>query len=141
MNHSLKNRSGITVIELLVSASVLLGIMSFVGTLTVSINGVWKDIVQRRVAVCELTNQLEQLTRLSVDELEQQLESLEPSVHCSNSLRGAKLSATVSEDQLGKRIVVAINWDRKHAGKPVELSGWLQKVKVSNDAAKEREDE
>ena len=116
---------GITTVELMVSAIVLLGIMSFVGSLTVRINGVWKDIVQRRVAVCELTNQLEHLTLSDEKKIEQKIDSLQPSVHCRNSLRNAKLSATIRDDQLGKRIVLAINWDRTHAGKPVELSGWL----------------
>lgn len=136
MNRHSKKQKGITTIELMVSAAVLLGIMTFVGSLTVRINGVWKDIVQRRVAVCELTNQLEELTRQDEKELDQQLDSLEPSIHCSNSLRGAKLSATVRDDQLGKRIVLSINWSRTHAGKPVELSGWLTDFKkTENDDA------
>lgn len=121
----MQNRNGITAIELMVSAVSLLTIISVVSTLGVRINGVWKDIGHRRVAVCELSNQLEKLTRLPAGDLENELASLEPSEHCLRSLRNAKLQATTEADALGTRIVLSLNWDRRHPGKAVQLAAWL----------------
>ena len=121
----MQNRNGITTIELMISAVSLLTIMSVVSTLGVRINGVWKDIGHRRIAVCELSNQLDHLTRLSVDELEKELSSLEPSEHCARLLRNAKLQGTTESDALGTRILLSLNWDRRHAGTPVQLAAWI----------------
>ena len=121
----MQNRNGITAIELMISAVSLLAIMSLVSTLGVRINSVWKDIGHRRIAVCELSNQLEHLTRMSAEELEEELAALEPSEHCTRVLRNAKLQGTTEADALGTRILLSLNWDRRHAGKAVQLAAWI----------------
>jgi len=119
-------RAGTTLIELVVSAAVLMTIMSFVTTLCVRVNWVWKDIGHRRVAVGELSNQLERLTRLTPRQANQELDSLEASDLCRQTLKLPQLNGTLVDDELGFRIVLQLNWQRRYPGTPVELVGWLQ---------------
>lgn len=121
----LRSRRGITAAELIVSAVLLMTVMSFVTTICLRINLVWKDINHHRVAVCELSNQLEELTLLSPPEAQAAIESLQPSAICARSLRKPELAGKLIEDEFGSRIVLQIDWDRRNPGKPVELVGWI----------------
>lgn len=118
-------RFGVTMIELVVSAVLLITIMCFVTSLSFRINLVWKDIGQHRVAVGELSNQLEHLTRLSRQDAAKALDSLTTSVVCARTLRNPELSGRLIDDNVGTRVVIQIVWERRHPGKPVELVGWL----------------
>lgn len=118
-------RTGATMVELVVSAVLLITVMSFVTTLCFQINLVWKDIRHHRVALGELSNQLEQLTRLSPQQVRQAIKSLEPSAISSRTLKDPQLTGKLLEDDLGLRVVLQIDWQRRNPGKPVELAGWL----------------
>ena len=124
-------RHGVSKVEMLVAASLLVTVMSFSVSGFQRINGIWKDIRDRRLAVCELSNQLEELTRLSADELDAALPDLKPSELCANSLKQTKLSGTGGEDGLGQRIDLTLTWRPRQAGfaedhvRTVTLSGWL----------------
>lgn len=116
--------SGVTMIELVVTAMLLVTVMTFVTTISYSIHLVWKDIGHHRVAAGELANQLEQLTLMPQQELRDAVASLKPSEVCGRTLRQPELVGELIEDNLGTRIVLKINWSRRHPGKPVELVGW-----------------
>ena len=124
-------RHGVSKVEMLVAASLLVTVMSFSVSGFQRINGIWKDIRDRRLAVCELSNQLEELTRLSPDELDAALPELKSSKPCAASLKQAKLSAAQVEDTLGPRIDLTLTWRPRQAGfaednvRTVTLSGWL----------------
>ncbi len=125
------DRRGVSLIELLVSALLLMTIMSFVTTFCVQIDRVWKDIGQHRVALCELSNQLEGLTRLKPEAAQQALEALVPSETCRRTLQRPELTGNLVEDDLGMRVVLQLNWQRRYSGKPVTLAGWLSPVILS----------
>ena len=74
MQYSRRTRAFST-IETVVAAGILLVIMNFAIQMTFRIDGLWSDVAQTRVAVHELSNQLETLTRLPVDELKNRLEA------------------------------------------------------------------
>ncbi len=120
-------------VEMVISSLLLLTVMTFVTTLYFRINLVWKNIGHHRVAVAELSNQLESLTRLSPNEAQVAIESLEPSEYCARTLQAPELSGELLDDVLGKRIVLSLDWNRQTPGKPVELAGWLQPVEWQPD--------
>ena len=64
-------RRGVSLLELLVSGVVLVTVMTLVTTLCIRISSVWKDVGHHRVAVAELSNHLDRLTRLDANAAQQ----------------------------------------------------------------------
>jgi hypothetical protein len=113
-------------IEAVVSAGLLLGVMSFAVQMTYRVDGVWRDTAQHRVAIHELSNHLDRLTLLSPEEIVSAIDAIVVSDAASRTLHDAKLDAERIDDELGTRIVVRINWTRRTPGNPVVLVGWLR---------------
>lgn len=118
-------RGGIAAAELIISAVLLITVMSFVTTICFRINLVWKDINHHRVAMGELSNQLEELTQLSPQEARTAVDSLKPTAICARSLQNPEITGEVVDDELGSRILLQLNWKRSNPGKAVELVGWI----------------
>ena len=118
-------RNGLTSMELLVSMTILLATVSIITTLIFNCGMIWKDVSQRRVAVRELSSQLEELTLLDQDSVEEKIDKLEISAICIERLPDAKLTGVLSEDNLGVRIQLSLSWKRSVKSKPVVLCGWL----------------
>lgn len=120
------NRRGLTFIELIAACAVMVVVMSFVTTLCFQISNVWKDIGYQRVALAELSNQLDRLTRLNGEELESEIQVLEPSELAGRSLREPTITGDLVQTELGTQIRLRLNWTRQDSGKAVELSAWVQ---------------
>ena len=133
-SRSLK-RSGFTVTELIVSIAVLLTVMTTSTTMFFQTQRIWQDIRQHRIAVTELANQLDRLTRMTQRELETEVASLTPSSLCNEALRNPQLVALIDDDSVGTRITLTIRWKRRHGIKPVTLTGWL----IPNDSTPDPE--
>lgn len=118
-------RSGVTITEVIVSAVLMMAIMSLVGTVCHRVNLIWFDVNHHRVAVSELSNQLEELTAMTLDQAAVAVKSMEPSELCRRALTSPQLSGEISEDQLGARVVLKINWTRPNVANPIEMSGWI----------------
>ncbi len=120
-----KDRRGVSLIELLVAAVVLVAVMSLVTSLCFRISLVWQEIGHRRVAVAELSNQLERLTRMDPEDVPLALASLKPSALVEQTLLAPQLSGEMVESEIGHQIELQLNWRRRYPGKPVELVGWI----------------
>ncbi len=120
------SRSGILTVELLVAAITLLSVITFFTTCSFQIRLVWKDIRHQRIAMEELNNQLESITQLNENQASTALANLTPSTLCKNALRNPKLTGSLKRDLLGTRLTLQLNWDKRHPGKPLEVSGWIQ---------------
>ena len=131
-----QQRRGFTVQELIVSVAVLLTVMTITTSMLVNVNKIWKDIRSHRIAVCELGNQLERLTRMTKDEVESELEKLTASPICANSLREPDLTGTLAEDDLGYRVTLTIQYKNRFPGKQLSLSAWLN-PSIANEESKE----
>ncbi len=121
----LKFRRGGMLIELAVSTIVLISLLSIATTLCFQVSLVWRDINQHRVAVAELSNQLDQLTRMDPQQARETLKSMIPSELSKHTLRDPQLSGKLIETTLGQQINLQLNWNRRHPGKPVKLVGWI----------------
>ena len=129
--HAGRHRRGFTLIESVVAASLLLVVMTFVSSLVFRIDEVWKDVGHKRIAMNELSNQLEVLSLLRQDQVVDAIATMEPSIETTRTLTGAQLTGELIDDQWGSRIVLHVDWQRKHPGKPITMSAWL----VDTDAA------
>ena len=119
-------RTGILTTDLLIAAVTLLSVITFFTTCSFQIRLVWKDIRHQRIAMEELNNQLESITLLSETEASKALNSLVPSTACENSLQDPKLTGALRKDLLGARVTLQLDWNKRHHGKPLEISGWIQ---------------
>ena len=111
--------------EVLVSVVIICATATVVTSLLFKCGMVWRDVSQYRVAVHELSAQLEELTLMEADSVAERIEQLKPSAICSQRLPNAQLTGALVEDNLGVRIELSINWKRVVESKPVVLCGWL----------------
>jgi len=134
-------RRGITMVELVISSVMLLTVMTFVTSICFRVNLVWKDVNHHRVALGELTNQLEVLTLMTPEEANTALENLEASETCKRTLASPEMSGEAIEDDLGTRIVLRMAWHPDPEVKPVELAGWIISAKPASKKDASSDDE
>lgn len=124
-------RRGVTIIECVVAASILLVAMSTVTTMTFRVGRLWIDVAHQRIAMNELTNTLESITVLPSDQINEALANLTPSPEASVSLDQPKLSGERVRDEFGDRIVLTLSWRSVHPIRPARLVGWMAAGEVS----------
>ena len=125
--HLCQQRSGISMAELVASAAVLTLLMSMVTGMCYRISTIWKDVGHHRVALVELSNQLDRLTTMEVEQAREELESIAATSTCSRTLRDPKLKGELVETDLGTQVNLELNWTRVNPGTPVRFSGWIVK--------------
>ncbi len=118
-------RRGTTATEVLVSATLLLGMIGAVVPTTVRTGKIWRDTRQYQLATNELSNQFELLSNLPVDQRTEAIEQLQVAEHVAGSLPGVELSAELISDADGNRLLLTLSWDRGQSSQPLKLVGWL----------------
>ena len=111
--------------EILAATVILCATVTVVTNLLFKCGMVWRDVSQHRVAIHELSAQLEELTLMEADSVAEKIGQLKPSAICAERLPEAKLTGSLVEDSLGVRIELSINWKRAVESKPMVLCGWL----------------
>jgi hypothetical protein len=120
-------RRGTTMIELLVSFSLLITVLGVSAPLVVRHGRILVSADHYRLALDELTNQLERLRALPAKQAPEELEDLKPSDLTTQRLVGAKLEGKLEEGENGRRVRLQIYWDEpQRRESPVELVGWLR---------------
>jgi hypothetical protein len=111
--------------ELVVAAGLLMTAVAVVTPLAVKGGRLWLDSRHYRLAVDEVSNQLERLTALNATDRSAAIASLEPSPQAQRALPRPVLTAETLADEYGERLVVSLNWARPRGSKPVSLVGWI----------------
>ncbi len=124
-HHQRSRRSGLTVVELLVSATLLIALISVVVPLSVRVGRLWQEARTYRLALNELNNQLEDLTVLSDSARTQALADWKPDESLSIALPDARLTGEVLDDEDGKRLRLSLDWRRPVQSQPLSLVGWI----------------
>ncbi len=133
MNRKLKKpRRGISLTEVMVAATLVLGIIGLATPLTVRVGRVWHSTRQYRLALNELANQMELLTGQQMEECNAALANLKTSAIVSESLPSARLQGEIVRDQDGTRLVLQLDWDRGSKSVPLSLVGWLDTHAVAD---------
>ncbi len=118
------NRNGVTLIELIVAATLLITGTTIVGQLTVATGRVWQRTRHERLASEELSNQLGRIVSLSVDRRDEAITSLSPSQLLTETLPGAELAASRVADEQGDRLELVLRWPDRPNG--IRIVGWLE---------------
>ena len=121
-------RSGFAYTEVMVAGTVLLTAMSLVAVSSFRVSRVWKDVQHERIALTELSNQLDRLTMLPAEEVEDLIDSLDVSSQCKATLENPQLTGSMeTEEEFGRRLTLSLTWQShpEKRSKPAKLTGWL----------------
>ena len=118
------NRNGVTLIELIVAATLLITGTTIVGQLTVATGRVWQRTRHERLASEELSNQLGRIVSLSVDRRDEAIDSLTPSRLVTEVIPDAELTASRVTDDDGERLELVLRWPDRPKG--IRIVGWLE---------------
>jgi hypothetical protein len=119
-------RCGSTLVELLVAFLLLVATLSISAPLVVRHERLLVDADHYRIALDELTNQLERLRATPASQIDAALELLKPSELTAQRLAGAKLASNVESGDSGRRVKLQLSWDEpQRRAFPVELVAWL----------------
>jgi hypothetical protein len=120
------SRRGTTLLELLAAFSLLITVLGVSVPLVVRHGRLLKSADEYRLALDELTNQLERLRSVPADDVDQELKGLKPGELTAQRLSGAKLEGALEPSDGGNRVRLKITWDEPQRREtPVELVGWL----------------
>ena len=118
-------RGGFTMTEVTVAATLLVAVVAVVTPLAVRSGRIRQDTRRHLIACEELSNQLERLTILDGAALEEGIDQLAPSPFVADALPGVTLQAQLVNDVAGRRIVMAITWDRPPLARPITMTAWV----------------
>ena len=131
-------RRGTTSLEVIVAFTLLSGVMAFAVPLVVAHGRLLKAQRNYRIALDELSNQLDRAGTLPAVELPAAIENLSPSAHAAQRLPGARLRGELAESQFGRRLTLEITWDEpnRHTA-PIRLTGWIKSSASTPPASEE----
>jgi hypothetical protein len=116
---------GTSSLETLVALTLLTTALAFATPLAVRHGRLLTAQRDYRLALDELTNQLERLTALSAEERAAALERLTPSEFAAAHLRGAAFQADLHPADSGQFLTLKLSWDEpQRSAAPVQLTGW-----------------
>lgn len=116
---------GTSMLEVLVSLTLISTVITASTTLIVRNGRMLTSQRDYRLALDELSNQLDQITSLSQADRLEALEQLSPSDFTAERLPGAKLTGELREAEPGKQVILRLQWNELHREKvPVALAAW-----------------
>jgi hypothetical protein len=121
-----RHRAGTGSLDLLVSFTLLITAMTVATPLIVRHGRLLKSHRDYRLALDELSNQIDRLTALSPDELAQAAKQVSPSAFIAERLPGARLDCTLEPADVGTHVALTLSWNE--AGRvraPVALAAWV----------------
>ncbi len=123
-------RTGFSLTELVVCASLLVTVMSFVTSIVIRVDRLWQDTRHQKIALDELSNHLEHLTTLDENEVHASLDRLEISEATRSSLPNATLEGEMVREAGSTQIVLTLSFGEvQSAGPPrhhpLSLTGFL----------------
>lgn len=130
-----RSRRGISSVEVIVAFTLLSVMLSVSTSLLVKHGRMLQAQRQYRTALDELSNQLERLTALPPDELEQAVDQLSPSAFAEQQLPGVQLEGELQQADLGRRVILRIWWDEPQRSEaPVSLAAWILPDRADNES-------
>jgi len=120
------SRRGATITEFVVACALLGSLIVLVVPSAVRIRRLQHSIRHDRIAMDEVTNQLDRLTQLPLDQLRQEVDDLTPSEFAVSGLPNPTLTGSLQDSEDGYRLLLEISWDspgRRMA--PLKMATWV----------------
>jgi len=135
-------RHGTSAFEVIVSFTLLSSVLTFATPLVVRHTRLLAAQRHYRLALDELSNQIERLSALGADELPAAVEKLAPSDFVVERLPGAELQGQLQAAEFGQRLTLRLTWDEpQRRAAPLSLSAWIVPQTHSPTSPPERRQE
>ena len=119
-------RRGTTAFEVIVSFTLLSSVLAFATPLVVRHTRLLVGQRHYRLALDELSNQMERMSALPAGELTGAVENLAPSDFAAEHLPGAELSGQLATEEYGQRLTLRLSWDEtQRSAAPLSLTAWI----------------
>jgi hypothetical protein len=119
-------RAATSTLEVIVACTLMSSVLAVFTPLVVKHRRLLSAQRDYRLALDEVSNQLERLTALSEDEVSIAVQQLKPSEFAAARLPGAELRGELESIDLGRRLKLELIWDEpQRRGVPVALAAWL----------------
>jgi len=126
MRGSKQIAGGTTTVEVLISFTLLVTVLSLSTPLVVKHGRLLKAQRDYRLALDELSNQIERLSALPEGELPAALEKLALSEFITAHLSGVELRGQLNSNDNARRVTLRLWWDEpQRAEAPVSLAAWI----------------
>ena len=117
---------GTSSIEVIVAFTLLTSVLSLSVPLVVRHGRLLTSQRHYRLAIDELSNQLERLTALPEPELPEALDELTPSPFIVARLPGVELRYELKPMDYGQRLTLLVSWDEpQRRAAPVSMAAWM----------------
>ena len=134
-------RRGTSALEVLVSFILLGGVLAMSTPLVVAHGRMLKAQRNYRLALDELSNQLDRLSALPSAELPTAVGQLTPSALTASRLSGATLRGRLAEADGDQRVTIEIWWDEPNRqAAPLRLTAWITPPPVATAEASSSEE-
>ena len=91
-----------------------------------------------RIAMDEVTNQLDRLAQLPLKQIKQEIAKLTPSGFAVAGLPNPRLSGTLQETQEGYRIALEISWNSPgRSVAPLTMATWVYPISTAESLGEE----
>ena len=118
-----RRRQATTLTELLIAASLIATLAVTYLPMLKKVSGFQRQLELQRLAIDELSNQLETLVTLSDDDWLPALANLQPSAEAKSRLDGVQLDSEIVPLDGGSRIELRITWKERQQV-PLRLATW-----------------
>lgn len=125
------SRRAATILEAMISFTLLSTVLAFAAPLIVKHQRLLTAQRDYRLALDEVSNQLERLSAVPDSELSAALEQLHPSEFISEKLYGVKLDSRIDSVDVGRRLTVRLSWGASDLyASTVALAAWRPQADV-----------
>jgi hypothetical protein len=119
-------RAGTSTFDALVAFTLLVTTISVAAPLVVRHGRLLKSQRDYRLALDELSNQIDRVSALSADELPAAMKELVPSAFISERIPSAQLTGDLQPTEIGTRVVLTISWNASQGRKEsISLAAWI----------------
>jgi hypothetical protein len=123
---AIKDRAGTSTLDAMMACTLLVTVISVASPLVVRHARLLKTQRDYRLALDELSNQLDRLTALDAIALRGAIENLKPSPFLAARIPSAELSGKLKQDESGSRVTLKLSWKEAQVRKePLSLTAWV----------------
>jgi hypothetical protein len=119
-----RHRRATSALEVIVALTLLLTVLSLSVSLTMRHGRLLTSQRHYRQALDELSNQMDRVTALTVDDVPQTLKQLSLSQFAAARLSAGKLSAELKPTDIGQRVTLHLTWNEPPE-QSVSMTGWI----------------
>lgn len=130
-----RTRAGLSTLDVLVALTLLTAVLSVSTPLLMRHARLLKSQRDYRLALDELSNQLDRLTAISTRELPDEINKLAPSEFLTERIPGIRLGGELKAAGDVTRVTLRLSWPESMHHPPVSLAAWVLTPPGATDAA------